>query len=285
MQNAVLCNSQSRHTGENHSRLALATNSSLSTCFSLALLLCSLGSLPPLSLPFSLSLGHSLYPTRCIPPHSLFLSLSLFFHTQSPTSLSHTHTHDPWASRRSGTARPASWHCPRRGSTPRPPAEASSSARGWRQGLRARCKPCSGNRPRTAGCSLARRRRTRRRRRSQRRQQTIARRRGLTRRTGRRTQPGQEESEATADDPGEEQAKLLLLVDTVNGFNNLSRLAMLWTIRHHWPKMAWFAYRHQRRLYVQCAGLAVIIIFSMGGRDAGRPVGRDSLRHCAVPAD
>ena len=55
------------------------------------------------------------------------------------------------------------------------------------------------------------------------------------------TQPGQEEPEATVDDAGEEQAKLLLLVDTANGFNNLSRLAMLWTIRHRWPKMARFA--------------------------------------------
>ena len=67
------------------------------------------------------------------------------------------------------------------------------------------------------------------------------------------TQPGQEESEAKADDAGEEQAKLLFLVDAVNGFNNLSRLAMLWTIRHHWPKMARFVfntYRHQQRLYV-----------------------------------
>ena len=41
------------------------------------------------------------------------------------------------------------------------------------------------------------------------------------------TQPGQEGPEATADDAGEEQAKLLLLVKDANCFNNLSRLAML----------------------------------------------------------
>ena len=62
------------------------------------------------------------------------------------------------------------------------------------------------------------------------------------------TKPGQEGLEVTADDAGEEQAKLLLLVNAANGFNNLSRLAMLWTIRHRWPKIARFAfnaYRHQ----------------------------------------
>ena len=41
------------------------------------------------------------------------------------------------------------------------------------------------------------------------------------------TQPGQEELDATADDAGEEQANILLLVDAANGFNNLSWLAML----------------------------------------------------------
>ena len=67
------------------------------------------------------------------------------------------------------------------------------------------------------------------------------------------TQPGQDEPEATADDAGEEQAKLLLLIDAANGFNNLSRLAMSWTVRHRWSKMVRFvfnAYRHQHRLYV-----------------------------------
>ena len=77
------------------------------------------------------------------------------------------------------------------------------------------------------------------------------------------------------DDAGEEQTKLLLFVDAANGFNNLSRLAMLWTIRHSWPKMARFAfnaYRHQWRLYVRRAGLAALIILSMEGVTQGNPL-------------
>ena len=38
------------------------------------------------------------------------------------------------------------------------------------------------------------------------------------------------------------------LVDAWNGFNDLSRLAMLWNVRHRWPAGASFAfncYRHQ----------------------------------------
>ena len=89
------------------------------------------------------------------------------------------------------------------------------------------------------------------------------------------TQSGQEESEATADDPGEEEAKPLLLVAAVNGFSNLSRLAMLWTILHGWPKMARFAfnaYRHKRRLHVRCADLNALIILSMEGVTQGGPL-------------
>ena len=89
------------------------------------------------------------------------------------------------------------------------------------------------------------------------------------------THPGQEESEATADNAGEEQAKLLLLVDAANGFNNLSRLAMLWTIRHRWPKIAWFAFDthcHQQRLYVRRAGLAALVILSMEDVKQGDPL-------------
>ena len=32
------------------------------------------------------------------------------------------------------------------------------------------------------------------------------------------------------------------LVDACNGFNELSRLAMVWTVRHRWPAGARFAF-------------------------------------------
>ena len=32
------------------------------------------------------------------------------------------------------------------------------------------------------------------------------------------------------------------LIDARNGFNKLSRLAMLWTVRHRWPTGARFAF-------------------------------------------
>ena len=91
------------------------------------------------------------------------------------------------------------------------------------------------------------------------------------------TQPGQEELEATTDDAGEEQLKLLLVVNAANSFNNLSRLAMLWIIRHHWPKMTRFAfnaYRHQwqQRLCVGRAGLATLVLLSMEGVTQGDPL-------------
>ena len=36
--------------------------------------------------------------------------------------------------------------------------------------------------------------------------------------------------------------EILLLVDATNGFNMLSRLSMLWTVRHRCPKLARFAF-------------------------------------------
>ena len=42
-----------------------------------------------------------------------------------------------------------------------------------------------------------------------------------------------------------------MLVDSHNGFNKLSRLAMLWTVRHIWPagvRVAFNCYRHWAQL-------------------------------------
>jgi hypothetical protein len=43
----------------------------------------------------------------------------------------------------------------------------------------------------------------------------------------------------------------LTLVDARNGFNELSRYAMLWTARHHWSKGARFAFNYYRH-YARC---------------------------------
>ena len=48
-----------------------------------------------------------------------------------------------------------------------------------------------------------------------------------------------------------------MLVDARNGFNKLSRLKMLWTVRHRWPDGAWFAfncYRHWAQLLLRQPG-------------------------------
>ena len=52
---------------------------------------------------------------------------------------------------------------------------------------------------------------------------------------------------------GWEILKGLFLGDTYNGFNNLSRLSMLWTVHHQWLGGAQFAfnyYRHSLKLLV-----------------------------------
>ena len=48
-----------------------------------------------------------------------------------------------------------------------------------------------------------------------------------------------------------------MLVDARNGFNNLIRLAMLWTVRHRWPAGARFTfncYRHWAQLLLHHPG-------------------------------
>ena len=53
------------------------------------------------------------------------------------------------------------------------------------------------------------------------------------------------------------------IVNARNGFNNLSRLAMLWTVRHHWPVGARFAfkcYRHWAQFLFRHPGDAPFIL-------------------------
>ena len=41
--------------------------------------------------------------------------------------------------------------------------------------------------------------------------------------------------------------EMLLLVDAANGFNNLGKLSMLWTVRHRYPRLATYAFNCYRR--------------------------------------
>ena len=57
--------------------------------------------------------------------------------------------------------------------------------------------------------------------------------------------------------------EVLLLVDASNGFNNLSRYGMLWTVRHRCPKLSRFTfncYRHEVTLICRDPGGHVVSI-------------------------
>ena len=58
-------------------------------------------------------------------------------------------------------------------------------------------------------------------------------------------------------------AEVLLLVDAVNGCNNLSRCGILWTVRHRCPKVSRFTfncYRHEITLICRQPGGEVMTI-------------------------
>ena len=58
------------------------------------------------------------------------------------------------------------------------------------------------------------------------------------------------------------------LVDAHNGFNNLSCLMMLWTVRHRWPAGARFAfncYKHWAQLLLRQPGELPVTIMSREG--------------------
>ena len=70
-------------------------------------------------------------------------------------------------------------------------------------------------------------------------------------------------------------AEALLLVDAANGFNNLSRYGMLWTLRHRCPKTSHFTfncYRHEITLICRQPGGEVEIILSKEGVTQGDPL-------------
>ena len=66
-----------------------------------------------------------------------------------------------------------------------------------------------------------------------------------------------------------------MLVDARNGFNKLSRLAMMWTMRHRWPAGARFAfnyYRHSKQLLLHQPGEPPVTILSLDGVTQGDPL-------------
>ena len=65
------------------------------------------------------------------------------------------------------------------------------------------------------------------------------------------------------------------LVDAHNGFNDLSRLAILWTVRHRWPAGASFTfncYRHWAQLILRHPGEPPVTILSREGVTQGDPL-------------
>ena len=66
-----------------------------------------------------------------------------------------------------------------------------------------------------------------------------------------------------------------MLVDACNGFNKLSRLSMLWTVRHRWPVGARFTfncYRHWAQLLLHQTGEPPVTIMSQEGVTEGYPL-------------
>ena len=66
-----------------------------------------------------------------------------------------------------------------------------------------------------------------------------------------------------------------MLVDARNGFNKLSRLAMLWTVQHRWPvgvRFAFNCYRHWAQLLLRQTGEPPVTILSREGVAQGDPL-------------
>jgi len=66
-----------------------------------------------------------------------------------------------------------------------------------------------------------------------------------------------------------------VLVDARNGFNELGRKTMLWTVRHLWPSGSRFAfncYRHSAQLLIRREGKEAHVILSQEGVTQGDPL-------------
>ena len=79
----------------------------------------------------------------------------------------------------------------------------------------------------------------------------------------------------TEPNPEDDEPKALLLVDARNGFNEIGRIACLFTTRYRWAQGARFAfncYRHQSQLFVRNPGRECIILASKEGVTQGDPL-------------
>jgi hypothetical protein len=66
-----------------------------------------------------------------------------------------------------------------------------------------------------------------------------------------------------------------LMVDAINGFNELGRKGGLWTVRHRWPggsRLAFNCYRHSAQLILRRRGQDCLIILSQEGVTQGDPL-------------
>ena len=70
----------------------------------------------------------------------------------------------------------------------------------------------------------------------------------------------------------EADPRLIMLVDACNGFKKMSRLAILWTVRHHWQAGARFAlncYMHRTQLLLCQAGESTVTFLRQEGVNQG----------------
>jgi hypothetical protein len=73
----------------------------------------------------------------------------------------------------------------------------------------------------------------------------------------------------------DDDSSAVLLVDAMNGFNELSRKAMLWTVRHRWANGSRFSfncYRHSAQLILRRSGGQCTILLSREGVTQGDPL-------------
>jgi hypothetical protein len=71
------------------------------------------------------------------------------------------------------------------------------------------------------------------------------------------------------------KASAVLLVDAANGFNELGRKAMLWTVRHRWANGVRFSfncYCHSAQLLLRRRGGNCTVLLSRDGVTQGDPL-------------